>query len=83
MAIMGIEYLIAIEPKDDDRWGRLFERLEIQRRKMANLLSLAEVTKEGIYFYDNGRSATAAVAFRQIIDHALVGRDLIIIRESR
>jgi hypothetical protein len=78
---VAIEYLIAVKPNDDDRWAGLLERLDNPTTDNGESAFLAEVTAEGIYFCDHGRSAAAAIAFQRIIDQALVRRDLITIRE--
>jgi hypothetical protein len=68
---MGVEYSTTFVPNDDDGWADLLSRHEPRSTDEMPAFQ-AELTDEGVYFCDYGRSHLAAFALRRIIDHALL-----------
>ncbi|HEX8914833.1 MAG TPA: hypothetical protein VF796_20945 [Humisphaera sp.] len=77
---MGFEYRIRYTPADRAAWDAFIARLEnpIGDGWPAFAVTLAD---DGILFCDYGRSTEAAVAFRRIVDEALVAGTPVVIEE--
>ncbi|MAT69594.1 MAG: hypothetical protein CMJ58_08725 [Planctomycetaceae bacterium] len=75
---MGIEYNIRYQPRDRAAWESFVARLSNPVSHGWPAFSI-ELSDDGIYFCDNGRSDEAAVALRRILDEALSHAEEVVI----
>jgi hypothetical protein len=78
---MGYEYLIAVRRPRDDKMTSLLESLENPLAEGGWPSFDAKITERGIYFCDHARSPAAAIAFRRIVDAALLQSESVEISE--
>ncbi len=77
---MGFEYVIEADTSNRADWHRLIDRLENPLCDGNWQAYTAEVTDDGVYFCDHGRSPAAAIALRCLLDHALTKCGSVLIR---
>jgi hypothetical protein len=77
---MGVEYRIRYTPADRKAWDALVVRLENPVSDGWGAFAV-ELTEQGVYFCDHGRSSAAAVALRRIVDAALAEAHAVTIEE--
>lgn len=78
---MGIEYNIRFVPRDTTEWAAFVARLDNPVTNGWPAFKV-ELSERGLYFCDNGRSETAAVALRRIIDEVLKQQHSVILEEA-
>lgn len=78
---MGIEYNIRYRPTDPNEWTAFVARLDNPVSNGWPAFKI-QLTERGVYFCDNVRSESAAVALRRIIDEALKHANSVAIEEA-
>lgn len=78
---MGIEYHIKFKKPENFSLGDFLAHIENPMDDSGWPAFMVQEIDEGIYFCDHGRSMEASIAFRKIVDRALLFDEKVMIAE--